>query len=225
VRLTDRRYATLKRLHVLSGIVPVGLFLIAHFLVNATAIGGAAAFDRLAGRLDRLPLIGWLELVVIGLPIALHVTLGALLGNAGQSFATPDGYPRRWMRPLQRWTGGILVVYVLYHVWSTRLSPEVLTGRHDLFALMSGQLRHPAAVAFYALGVLSACAHFGVGLFEVAYRWELGRPVSHRAPALGWAVFVALSLLGLAALFAFVSPAGRWLETRTEVPTAMGSTP
>jgi succinate dehydrogenase/fumarate reductase cytochrome b subunit len=60
-------------------------------------------------------------------------------------------------------------------------------------------------MAFYVLGTLAACYHFGNGLFGFAIHWGLvtGREAQRRMSRVGVAVFVALSLLGVAALFGF----------------------
>ena len=53
----------LRRLHSLSGIIPVGAFLFEHILIsNATAIGGPAAYARQVRFLASLPLVPVLEL-------------------------------------------------------------------------------------------------------------------------------------------------------------------
>jgi succinate dehydrogenase / fumarate reductase cytochrome b subunit len=181
-------------------------------MINFSAVWGPETYNRVAARMDALPLVRWIEIVGIGVPIAAHVILGSLLGNVEQAFATPDGYPRAWMRQAQRWTGGILVVYVLYHVWSTRLSPEVLKHKTDLFSLMRDHLGEPAVFITYAIGVLAACAHLGVGLYEVGYRWGVRAPSRRTRLGVGWAVFALLSLIGLNAMLAFVSRPARWLE-------------
>jgi succinate dehydrogenase / fumarate reductase cytochrome b subunit len=66
-------------------------------------------------------------------------------------------------------------------------------------------LAEPAVMAFYVLGTVAACYHFGNGLFGFAIHWGLatGRGAQRNMARLGVAVFVALSLVGVAALFGF----------------------
>lgn len=212
--LSDRRYRALRRLHSLSGIVPVGLFLILHFLANAVAIQGPAAFNRAAEWLDHLPLVRVLEVLAIGLPILFHIVLGLLLGNTEQAILGRHAYPRDWMILLQRVTGGYLVLYVVFHVWGTRFSTEVLKGESDLFGLMHRQLEDPAIFAFYVLAVLAACSHFGIGLIGMAGHWEFASTsgATQKIARLGFVVMVVLGLVGLNAVLAFVSRPARWLE-------------
>src|SRR4051812_41055959 len=63
----------LRRLHSISGIVPVGAFLVEHILVsNATAINGPEAYANQVKFLGSLPLVLFLEAFGIWLPILFH---------------------------------------------------------------------------------------------------------------------------------------------------------
>jgi len=67
----------LRRLHSLTGIIPVGAFLFEHILIsNATAISGPAAYARQVRFLASLPLVPVLELFGIWLPILFHALYG-----------------------------------------------------------------------------------------------------------------------------------------------------
>ena len=67
----------LRRLHSLSGIVPVGAFLFEHILVsNSTAISGPDAYASQVRFLANLPLVFFLELFGIWLPILFHAGYG-----------------------------------------------------------------------------------------------------------------------------------------------------
>src|SRR5438128_1753985 len=161
MHVSDRAYASLKRLQILTGVLPVGLFLLSHLATNARAIAGPEAFDRMAVAIDRTPHLGAIEVIAIAVPMLLHVGLGIALGTTPQAAGDQRGYPRAGMLIAQRVTGFGLVVYVMFHVFATRLSPARTPGGAGLFALMSGQLRHPGVFLFHAAGVLAASFHFG----------------------------------------------------------------
>src|SRR5258706_6903133 len=164
MRVSDRAYATLKRLQIWTGVVPVGLFLLSHIATNARAIAGGAVFDRTAEAIGRIPGLTLIEVSAIALPMLLHVGLGVALGTTAQAAGDARGYPRPWMLWTQRATGLYLVVYVVFHVWGTRLAHDRLAGGADLFALMARRLAHPGVLAFHMLGVLAAAYHLGNGL-------------------------------------------------------------
>ena len=67
----------LRRLHSLTGIMPVGAFLFEHILIsNSTAISGPDAYERQVSFLANLPLVFFLELFGIWLPILFHALYG-----------------------------------------------------------------------------------------------------------------------------------------------------
>jgi succinate dehydrogenase / fumarate reductase cytochrome b subunit len=144
----------------------------------------------------------------------VHVALGVALGTTTQAVGDERGYPQSWMLLAQRATGFYLVVYVMFHVWGTRLSPDRLAGDADLFALMARRLAHPGVLAFHIAGVLAAAYHFGNGLVALAGPWGLNAGARGQAFAAraGLTAFIVLSLIGMLGLLAFVSPACRWLE-------------
>ena len=81
----------LRRLHSLSGIVPVGAFLFEHILIsNSTAISGPEAYARQVSFLANLPLVFFLELFGIWLPILVPRAVRVL-----------HLVPRRWATRLR----------------------------------------------------------------------------------------------------------------------------
>ena len=204
MKISDRTYFTLKRLHSLTGVVPVGLFLLEHFYTNARSLQGPEAFDQAAADLAKLPFVVLLEAFGIWLPILFHMVVGVLISTTAQANVGRHGYARNWQYTLQRVSGILLVFYLLYHTWALRFDPHYL---HSLSAYeyVNHHLAAPAVMAFYVLGTVAACYHFGNGLFGFAIHWGLvtGREAQRRMARLGLAVCVALSLVGLASLLGF----------------------
>ncbi len=213
MNLPDPTYRALRRLQVLTGTVPVGLFLLSHFAINFRAVAGRDAYQTTVEGLARLRGLHAIEAVAIALPIAAHIALGWALGTTRQDSREP-AYPSVGWRWLQRATGLYLSIYVVFHVWSVRLSPARLANRHPLFDLMAAQLAHPAVLVLQGLAVLAAAAHFSGGVLALGGpygfaarrggRWALG--------ALAGVSFVLLAAMGLNGLLAFVWPAARWLS-------------
>ena len=203
--VSGRTMYVLKRLHSLTGVVPVGLFLLWHLLANSYALHGRDAFNGIAGFLARLPYVQLIELFGIAVPILFHMALGVIIITTGQSNVGRFRYPTNWAYVLQRVSGIVLVAFILYHTWTTRLSPQVLAGDEDLFDLMKTRLASPWTFAFYVLGVVSAAWHFGNGLFGFSIHWGLatGRRAQRAVARVGYVLFVVLSLVGVNSLFAF----------------------
>ena len=92
-----------------------------------------------------------------------------------------------------------------YHVGYTRVY-SLITGKEDLFAMMSTYLSNPITLAFYILGVASVSFHLGNGLFNFAYKW--GITVNEKSQTWGMVVGLLVGLLffviGLRALLGFI---------------------
>jgi succinate dehydrogenase / fumarate reductase cytochrome b subunit len=207
MKLSDSAYYNLRRLHSLSGVVPVGAFLLEHLATNAVALNGPAAYNRAVAAIARLPFLPALEVLLIGLPILFHMIVGVLIATTGEASVHRGRYPRNWMYLLQRVSGVFLAFFMIYHVWGTRLSPAAVGHRADLFHFMQEHLREPGVLAIYLLGTVAACFHLGNGLFGFAIHWGLAttRTAQRRAARLGFAVFVILTLLGVDALLSFTN--------------------
>ena len=205
MRVSDRSYFVLKRLHSLSGVVPVGIFLLEHLFTNARSLQGPAAFDKAAAELASLPFVVLIEALGIWLPILFHMVLGILIATTAQANLGRHGYARNWQYVLQRVTGIFLVFYLLFHTWSTRFDAGYLSSA-SAYQYMREQLASPLVQAFYVLGILAACFHFGNGLFGFAVHWGLvtGRRAQVLASRMGLAVFLGLSALGIAAMLGFL---------------------
>ncbi|HXZ41278.1 MAG TPA: succinate dehydrogenase, partial [Terriglobales bacterium] len=117
----------LRRLHSLSGIVPVGLFLIEHFISNAFATRGPSAYTKQVELLSSFPFVVGLELFGIWLPILYHALYGFYIWYRGEGNVGEYPWTGNWMYTAQRWTGAIAFFYMVWHTWTMRF-----TGTHLL---------------------------------------------------------------------------------------------
>lgn len=200
--LTPQTRSTLRRLHSLSGVVPVGAFLLEHFFTNSFALFGAEVFNAKVKFLTSLPYVLLLEIGLIGLPLAFHALLGIVIWRQSKSNVTRYGYLRNWMFFLQRMSGVFLLAFIAVHVYKTRLQG---IGADEMFQHMQGYLSNPLWALFYALGVVCASFHFGNGLFTFGISWGLlpGVRSQRWASRAAIAVIVILSFVGLNSLLAF----------------------
>ena len=117
----------LRRLHSLSGIVPIGAFLVEHFISNAFATRGPAAYTKQVELLSSFPFVVGLELFGIWLPILYHALYGFYIWYRGDSNLSEYPWTGNWMYAAQRWTGTIAFFYMVWHTWHLRF-----TGVHLL---------------------------------------------------------------------------------------------
>jgi succinate dehydrogenase / fumarate reductase cytochrome b subunit len=203
MRISDSTYYTLKRLHSLTGVLPIGVFLLEHFFTNSHALEGPAAFDGAAAFLAGLPYVTLIEAFGIWLPILFHMVLGVVIATTWQANVGRHGFARNWHYSLQRVTGLFLVAYIIYHTWSTRFSAEAMSAP-SLYLYMQRHLANPGIFVFYLLGALAASYHFGNGLFGFAIHWGLatGRRAQRRVGAA--ALAIGLALVGVNSMLGFL---------------------
>lgn len=197
----------LRRLHSLSGIVPVGAFLFEHILIsNSTAISGPEAYARQVSFLGNLPLVFFLELFFIWLPIAFHGLYGFYIWFNGDSNAIEYPWTGNWMYTLQRWTGGVAFIYIVWHTWTMRFTG---TDLHEnpaaSFGKVAAEVHNPWLLAFYGVGLIAASWHFAYGIWLFCAKWGItpGEKGRQRFLAVCLAFFVLLSVVGLVSLYTF----------------------
>jgi succinate dehydrogenase cytochrome b subunit len=197
----------LRRLHSLSGIVPVGAFLFEHILIsNSTAISGPDAYARQVSFLANLPLVFFLELFGIWLPIAFHGLYGFYIWYRGDGNTAEYPWTGNWMYTLQRWTGGIAFVYIVWHTWTMRFSGIDLHAYPNAsFVKVQAELMNPALLAFYIVGLIAACWHLAYGIWLFAAKWGItsGERARRRSLAVCMGFFVLISMVGLVSLYTF----------------------
>ena len=190
----------IRRVHSLLGLVPIGLFLTFHMVLNLTALGGAEQYDKVISTMQSFPGIFIIELVVIFIPIGLHAIYGTWVVYSGQSNILRYKYPRNWFYIIQRISGLFTVVFIVSHVYLMRFAEG------SNFAALSHFLSQPLGMIFYSVAVLCAIFHFVNGLWAFAITWGITiGPHSQKIWLYTLAVvFILLSVVGLADISAFV---------------------
>lgn len=198
----------LRRLHSLSGIVPVGLFLIEHFISNAFATRGPAAYAKQVELLSSFPFVVGLELFGIWLPILYHALYGFYIWYRGEGNVGAYPWTGNWMYTAQRWTGAITFFYMVWHTWHLRFTGiHLLTHPGAAFGKVQGEFQSPWAVAFYAVGILCASWHFAYGLWLFAAKWGITTGEGARRK-FGYVCFVIALLFagaGAATMYSFLT--------------------
>lgn len=193
-----------RRLHSLLGVIPIGIFLIQHFVVNHFATRGAEAFNQAAHFMEQLPFRYFLEIFIIFLPILFHAIYGLFIVFQGKANTRRFGYYRNWMFLLQRITGVFLLIFITWHVWETRIA--AMFGQTVNYDMMASILSNPFMLVFYILGVVAATFHFSNGLWSFMVTW--GITVTPRSQQISTyatiGLFVVLTIIGLRSIFAFV---------------------
>ncbi len=193
----DRHHYLLRRLHSLTGVVPIGVFLIFHLITNSSIIwglvnktggvhGGAATFQHEVNFIHSLPFLILLEVFGLWLPIAFHSILGIYYATTGRANNAAYKYQANWRYTLQRISGYIGLAFVFYHVATLRwgwtfLVPggvkwEAEYAASTLAMALQGGGEGMTALGlvvsiFYMVGVSLLVFHLANGLWTAAITW------------------------------------------------------
>jgi succinate dehydrogenase / fumarate reductase, cytochrome b subunit len=202
--MAERREFFNRRLHSLLGVIPIGLFLIQHLTVNHFATKGPEAFNKAAHFMENLPFRYFLEIFIIFLPIIFHAVYGLYITFQAKNNVSRHGYFRNWMFFFQRVTGVVTLIFITWHVWETRIAAAF--GAEVNYDMMETIFDNPIMIGFYLIGVISAVFHFSNGLWTFMVSWGLTiTPRSQKvATYFTMGVFVALTIVSVRAIFAFV---------------------
>ena len=222
----SRHQFLIYRLFSLSGLIPVGAFLVVHLLTNASVLGGAASFQSRVDMIHSLgPLLVPVEFAFIFLPMLFHAAVGFAIIAGGLPNVGSYPYMGNVRYTLQRATGMIAFAFILWHILQLHWIGASLGGpRFDPHHATSSAATviAPLGVSLlYAIGVLSAVFHLSNGLWTIGITWGLwtSPAAMQRANVVSIVVGVVLAAAGLGAiggLRATDVAAARQIETRMD---------
>jgi succinate dehydrogenase / fumarate reductase cytochrome b subunit len=199
----------LRKLHSLSGIIPIGAFLVEHLVSNFEALKGPAAYAAQVKFLNGLPFVRVLEWAFIFLPLLYHALYGVFIWLRGKSNVIYYPWAGNWMYLTQRWTGLIAFAYIAQHVWRQRFSGVNLPEHPGAaFHKVQVELSNPWMLAVYVIAMIAICWHFSYGVWLFAAKWGItpGDKARKRFGYLCTAGGIVLAAIGLASIYAFVGP-------------------
>ena len=205
MRKKDNSYF-LRKLHSLSGIVPFGIFMTVHLLINFTAVGGQESYNHATDfMVNMLPFKFFLELFVIFLPLLFHAGYGLYIAFQGKNNVRQFGYYRNWKFYLQRVTAILAFLFIVWHVWETKIQIDFY-GAEAGFVFMEQILSNNISLAFYIIGVLACIFHFANGVWTFLITWGITvSPESQRkSEYVAITLFIVLSIIAMRSLFAFL---------------------
>ena len=230
----ERHHFLFRRLHSLSGVVPIGAFLLVHLTTNASVVwgtvnqvhgdvhGGAATFQHEVNFIHSLPFLLLIEIFVLWLPIAFHAGFGIYYAVSGRPNTKHYRYGGNFRYVLQRATAWFGLLFILYHVgtlrWGfSRLIPGHMHWEADfagstLAAALQGSTDGMTfwgwvVVLFYFVGVSSLVYHLANGIWTAAITWgvTITETAQKRFGYLCAALGAALMAAGWASIIGFAS--------------------
>ena len=207
----------LRKLHQLSGIVPLGLFLLEHFYTNSKSLSGAADFNKAVEDLQSIPYIIFVEIGGIFIPLIYHAVYGLVITMEARPNNLAYPYPRNWFYLIQRITGVILFFFILFHVLNFRFgmipglnTMSVATHPDQAFEIVAREFRMIPIFIVYLVGITATVWHLANGIWLFLVDW--GITIGERAQRLtGYACIAfgaVLLLVGVNAAVGFIHGGG-----------------
>jgi succinate dehydrogenase / fumarate reductase, cytochrome b subunit len=206
----------IRRLHSLSGLVPVGAYMVVHLLTNASLLNGVPTFQNAVNQIHSLgvvlPVVEW---AFIFLPILFHGIFGVWIIQSGHSNLARYRYTSNFRYAAQRWTGVIAFVFILVHVlhlhgwfhfeaWLHAIQPWGLGAfkPYNATSTLAAALQGYVWPVFYVVGVLACVYHLANGLWTFGITWGIWvSPAAQKRATLACTAFgVMLGIVGLSAL-------------------------
>ena len=211
------RTFVLRKLHQLTGIMPLGIFLLEHFYTNSKALAGQADFNNAVKDLQSIPYILLVEIGGIFIPLIYHAVYGLVITVEARPNNLHYPYARNWFYTIQRVTGVILFFFILFHVLNFRfgLMPglnmiSVADHPEQAFQVVAGEFRRLPIFIVYLVGITATVWHLANGIWLFLVDW--GIAIGERAQRLtGYACIgfgVLLLAVGINAAVAFIRPGG-----------------
>lgn len=207
----------IRRLHSLTGLVPVGAYMTVHLVVNASLLNGASTFQKNVNQIHALgkllPLVEW---TFIFLPIIFHALIGIWIIRTGKSNVDHYPYQANWRYSAQRWTGMIAVVFIFTHVfhlhgwfhgdwWLERVAEPLGMAQfrpYNAASTLAVALGGYLWPVFYLIGIAASVFHFANGLWTMGITWGIwiSPSAQRRASAICAVIGGLLMLVGISAL-------------------------
>ncbi len=191
----------LRKLHSLTGIIPVGAFLAEHFWSNSYALVSSNLYNEKSRELQTIPFRLAVEWLVIFLPMLFHGGYGIYIWLRGKSNVSSYPWVGNWLYTSQRYTGLIAFAYIGWHLYTERW----LTHGKSTYADVRGLMQNPYAMAFMLVGVLASSFHLGAGIWNFLCKWGLAATARAQRAAgrLGVLVGFAFSVVGVLIVIGF----------------------
>ena len=196
-----------RKLHSLSGIVPIGAFLIEHVISNFEAINGPLAYAKQVLFLNSLPLVRVLEWAFIFIPLAFHGIYGVVIAFRGRQNVNVYPWAGNWGYLTQRVTGIIAFLYIIQHVLRQRFMGVSLPEHPGAaFAKVQHELSNPWMLLVYIIAMAATSWHFAYGVWLFAAKWGI-TPGDKARRRFGFVCAVGgilIAVMGYASIYAFV---------------------
>jgi len=207
----------LRKLHQITGIVPLGIFFFVHMFTNSKAMNGEASFEKAVQEIHDIPFLLFLEIFGIFLPLLFHSVYGVIISSEARPNVLGYNYARNWFYFFQRATGIFLFVFIFFHILNFRFglipglnTTSIAGNAGQSFNIVSAEFSIPWVMLVYMLGIAATAWHLAYGFWLFAVDWGIVIGEKAQKYALYACCALAFGLFGMGAnaAVAFVRPCG-----------------
>ena len=189
----ERRAFWARKLFSLTGVAPLGVFVVVYLWTSARAMQGREVFDAALRDWETTPYALVLELLLFWAPFLFHALLGLKILTQARPSLRRAPYAGQWTYILQRVSALVALALVVYHGY--RFRHQSVFGRgpaEDLFPELCARLSAtsggmPWLALFYLVGLAALVFHLCNGLHGFCFSW--GVTASRRAGRIASAAF------------------------------------
>ncbi|GIX44382.1 MAG: succinate dehydrogenase [Candidatus Hydrogenedentota bacterium] len=213
----------LRRLHSLTGVIPLTFFIFFHFFANSYSTKGPEAFNATVATLRGLPYLHAIEWGLLFAPFLFHMIYGLWVVYTGKPNPLRYKYPRNWAYLFQRVTAIVLFVFILYHVISLRFMDyraiNPATGKLDFYNHLHHEFQNPLIYWWYVVGIACTAFHLANGLCTFCMTWGItvGRTSQRYFAYAMTGLGILLFVVGVSAIHGFLNPPKDAVKTAQEV--------
>jgi succinate dehydrogenase / fumarate reductase, cytochrome b subunit len=206
----------LHKLHSLTGIVPVGFYMVQHLTLNSFAFAGPDRFNGVIHFFEGIPahVFMVIRFGLVWLPLIFHAVYGLMIVSRSERnyVGAVKQYRENGYYNWQRWTGILAFLFLCYHMATTSVA-GMLYGQEstNYYHNWAGHLSEPFLgipyffAAVYVIGVVACSYHLAYGLWNFGIRW--GITISEKSQKgmakFAMVFFFLLSGIGILALSGF----------------------
>ncbi len=170
----------MRKLHQITGIVPLGIYFLVHMYTNSTAMSGEKVFEDHVTDIHHLPYLLFVEIFGIFLPLVFHSVYGIFITAEARNNVFNYGYGRNWFYFFQRATGIFLFLFLTFHILNLRfgmipgLNTTSVAGNANLaFDIVAREFAIPWVMILYILGITATAWHLAYGIFLFLVDWGI----------------------------------------------------
>jgi succinate dehydrogenase / fumarate reductase cytochrome b subunit len=202
------------KLHSLTGILPIGFYMLQHLTLNSFSFAGPEHYNAVINFFASMPkhILWMLEWVFIYLPLLFHGVYGLFIVSRAQPnfLGTKYKFTENFQYSVQRYSGIALFFLLIAHIVTTTVAAKA-KGEHVIqwqawHDMLTGTYYIPFVL--YVIGVALASWHLSYGVWNFCIRWGItvSERSQHAMQKFALFMFIAVTLLGWLALIGFLRP-------------------